>query len=97
MNAIRVWAAATALALIGSVAGVAGARAAPAAGAHSARSAAHLSMDQAVRMVEKRFKATVVRAESRKRDGRTVYVMRLLDDHGRVFTVRVEASSGRIL
>lgn len=55
-----------------------------------------LTMDQAVRMVERRYKARVVRAESIKRAGRTVYVLRLLDQAGRVFTVRIDASSGRI-
>ncbi len=56
-----------------------------------------ISMDQAVRMVEQRFNARVVRAETRRQDGRTVYVLRLLDRSGRVFTVRVDAATGRIL
>jgi uncharacterized membrane protein YkoI len=56
-----------------------------------------LSMAQAVRMVEQRFKARVVRAETRKDGGRTEYVLRLLDKSGRVFTVRVDAASGQIL
>ena len=56
-----------------------------------------LSMAQAVRLVEQRFKARVVRAETRKDGGRTVYVLRLLDKSGRVFTVRVDAASGQIL
>ena len=56
-----------------------------------------LSMAQAVRMVERRFKARVVRAETRKDGGRTVYVLRLLDESGRVFTVRVDAASCQIL
>lgn len=56
-----------------------------------------MTMDQAVRLVERRYKARVVRAESIKRDGRIVYVLRLLDRAGRVFTVQVAASSGRIL
>ncbi len=59
--------------------------------------ARHLTMDQAVRMVERRYNARVVRAESIKRAGQTVYVLRLLDRAGRVFTVRIDASSGRIL
>lgn len=48
-------------------------------------------------MVERRFAARVVRAETRKVNGRTVYVLRVLDKSGRVFTVRVDAASGRIL
>ena len=67
--------------------------AAPAAPlAHSA-----ITMNQAVRMVERRFRARVVRAETLKNHGQTVYVLRLLDQSGRVFTVRVDAASGRIL
>ncbi|MGC8517246.1 MAG: PepSY domain-containing protein [Steroidobacteraceae bacterium] len=56
-----------------------------------------ITMNQAVRMVERRFRARVVRAETRKDGGATVYVLRLLDQSGRVFTVRVDAASGRIL
>jgi uncharacterized membrane protein YkoI len=54
-------------------------------------------MAQAVRVVERRYNARVVRAESIERAGQTVYVLRLLDQAGRVFTVRIDASSGRIL
>jgi uncharacterized membrane protein YkoI len=56
-----------------------------------------LSMAQAVQMVEQRFRARVVRAETTEQDGRTVYVLRVLDRSGRVFTVRVDAASGQIL
>lgn len=56
-----------------------------------------ITMSQAVRMVEQRFKARVVRAETRRVGARSVYVLRLLDRSGRVFTVRVDAASGRIL
>jgi uncharacterized membrane protein YkoI len=56
-----------------------------------------VSMDQAVKMAEHRFKARVVRAESQVSDGRTVYVLRLLNDSGRVWTVRVDASNGMVL
>ena len=87
--------AAAALMLIG--AGV-WARSAPAthhaAAAHS--TSRGLTMDQAVRTVERRYHARVVRAEAVRRCGRTVYVLRLLDPAGRVFTVRVAAMSGRI-
>ena len=73
--------------------------AAPAAPAAPSAPLAHgaITMNQAVRMVEQRFKARVVRAETRKDGGQTVYVLRLLDRSGRVFTVRVDAASGRIL
>ena len=55
-----------------------------------------VSMDQAVKMVEQRFHARVVKAEAQKDDGRTVYVLRLLNDSGKVWTVRVDASDGSV-
>ncbi len=56
-----------------------------------------LSLDQAVRMAQHRFRARVVRAETQTQGGRTIYVLRMLDDAGRVFAVRVDAASGTIL
>jgi len=71
---------------------------APASDTHAILVAqAGVSMDQAVKMVEQRFKARVVRAEAQREDGRTVYVLRLLNDSGHVWTVRVDAASGEIL
>ncbi len=61
------------------------------------RAYAGVSMDQAVKMVEQRFRARVVRAESQHEGGRTVYVLKLLNDSGQVWTVRVDAESGAIL
>ena len=55
-----------------------------------------MSLDQAVSMVEKRYKARVVRTEVRTEGDRKVYVLRLLNDAGRVWTVRVDASSGSV-
>jgi hypothetical protein len=59
--------------------------------------AAGMSMDQAVKMAEKRFKAKVVRAEAQRDGARTIYVLKLLNDAGRVWTVRVDAANGAIL
>jgi uncharacterized membrane protein YkoI len=59
--------------------------------------AASVSLEQAVKMAEQRFKAKVVRAETQRSDGRTVYVLRLLNESGRVWTVRVDASNGALL
>jgi uncharacterized iron-regulated membrane protein len=59
--------------------------------------AAGVSLDQAVEMAEKRYAARVVRADAREQDGRTVYVLRLLNESGRVWTVRVDAATGRVL
>jgi uncharacterized membrane protein YkoI len=58
------------------------------------RPRARLSLDQAVAMAERRFNARVVRAEARERDGHVVYVLRLLNDAGRVWSVRIDAASG---
>jgi uncharacterized membrane protein YkoI len=69
---------------------------APRHAACAAEAAANLSMDQAVKMVEKRFHARVVKAEAQKDNGRTVYLLRLLNDAGRVWTVRVDAASGTV-
>lgn len=87
-----------AMALLGAACWAWRAQAAAARTQQPARAAPQaLSMDQAVQMVERRFNARVVRAETRRQDGRTVYVLRLLDRSGRVFTVRVDAATGRIL
>jgi uncharacterized membrane protein YkoI len=58
---------------------------------------AGVSLDQAVRMAEQRFKARVVRAESQQNSGHTIYVLRMLNESGRVWTVRVDASTGNML
>jgi uncharacterized membrane protein YkoI len=55
-----------------------------------------ITMDQAVRLVEQKYRARVVKAESQRDNGRTVYVLRLLDDSGKVWTVHVDAASGTV-
>lgn len=99
MRIMRVWVAVAVL-------GLAGGLAAASTGAVGAQtpsppqtppSAVRVSMGQAVKMVEARYKARVVRADTRRQGGQVIYVMRLLDRHGRVFTVRVDAASGTIL
>jgi uncharacterized membrane protein YkoI len=58
---------------------------------------AAMSMDQAVKMVEQRFHARVVKAEAQKEGARTVYVLRLYNNStGQVWTVRVDAASGSL-
>ena len=57
---------------------------------------AGMSMDQAVRMVEERYHARVVKAETENGEGHTLYVLRLLNDAGKVWTVRVDAASGSV-
>ena len=55
-----------------------------------------VSMDQAVRIVEERYHARVVKAETEHDAGHTLYVLRLLNDEGKVWTVRVDAASGSV-
>jgi hypothetical protein len=55
-----------------------------------------VSKEQAVKMVEGKFRARVVRTETRHEGGHTFYVMRVLSDSGHVWTVRVDAASGSI-
>lgn len=54
-----------------------------------------ISLDEAVSRAERQYKARVVRTDVQDEDGRKVYVLKLLRDDGRVFTVRVDAQSGR--
>lgn len=58
---------------------------------------ASVSMDQAVKMAEQRFKARVVRAEAAHEGIHTIYILKLLNDAGHVWTVRVDATNGAIL
>jgi len=53
-----------------------------------------ISLDRAVAMAEQVYKARVVRTSTGEADGRRVYVLRLLSDQGRVWTVRVDAETG---
>jgi len=55
-----------------------------------------ISMDEAIDLARRRYNARVVRAEVSERDGRRVYLLRLLSDDGRVFNVRVDAATGSI-
>jgi uncharacterized membrane protein YkoI len=57
---------------------------------------AGVSVDQAVRMVEERYHARVVKTQTEQDNGHTVYVMRLLNESGKVWTVRVDAASGSV-
>ena len=58
---------------------------------------AGVSLDQAVAMAERRFNARVVKAGVTESNGRRVYVLRLLSEQGRVWTVRVDADSGSVM
>ena len=57
---------------------------------------AGLSMDQAVRKVEEQYHARVVKAETVQSEGHPVYLLRLLNESGKVWTVRVDPASGAV-
>jgi uncharacterized membrane protein YkoI len=56
-----------------------------------------VSLDQAVAMVQGRFHAKAVKAETAYEDGHPVHYIRLVSaDKSRVWTVRVDGTTGRI-
>jgi len=65
--------------------------------ASDTRDGHELSREQVVAMVQKRFNARVVRADTADEGGRRIYVMRLLSEGSKVWTVRVDAATGDIL
>lgn len=70
----------------------------PREGRHHGVAGGHeISLNQAISMVERRFKARVVRSDVRQDGNRKIYVLRLLDDAGRARVVRVDAATGSIL
>jgi uncharacterized iron-regulated membrane protein len=56
----------------------------------------NISLDEAVQMAQNRYKARAVKAEISSDGDQRVYVIRLLNDSGRVWTVRVDAQTGRM-
>ncbi|HEY7641862.1 MAG TPA: PepSY domain-containing protein [Steroidobacteraceae bacterium] len=56
--------------------------------------AAGVSLDQAVDMAQRRFRAKAVKAQTIESGGRRVHQIRLLSAEGKVWTVRVDAESG---
>lgn len=64
----------------------------------SAEKSAERSADRIVQNIERKYRAKVVRQETREDGDRKVLVLRLLSDkEGRVWTVRVDAQSGEEL
>jgi uncharacterized membrane protein YkoI len=53
-----------------------------------------VSLDQAVEMVQRRYRAKAVRAETVRDGDRRIHQIRLLSAEGKVWTVRVDAESG---
>ena len=56
-----------------------------------------ISMDRAIEQAEKRHKARVVRRDKGESGGRPVYKFRLLSDDDRVWTIVVDAETGKEL
>ena len=56
---------------------------------------AGMTLDEAVRMVESRYRARAVKAETVESGGRRVHEIRLLNADGKVWKVRVDAETGR--
>ena len=55
-----------------------------------------MSLDQAVQMAQSRFGARVVKAETVRAGDRRVHQIRLLNQQGKVWTVRVDAETGQM-
>src|SRR3954454_24536940 len=49
-----------------------------------------ISRDEAVSRAERQYRARVVRTDVQDEDGRKVYVLKLLSEDGRGFTVRID-------
>jgi uncharacterized membrane protein YkoI len=56
-----------------------------------------ISLDRAIEIAERQYRARVVRGDATEINGRRVYVLRLLSEEGRVWTVRVDAQSGGVM
>jgi uncharacterized membrane protein YkoI len=54
------------------------------------------SLDDAVELAQSRYRAKAVKAETVEEQGRRIYYIRLLSAEGRVWTVRVDAATGRM-
>jgi uncharacterized membrane protein YkoI len=53
-----------------------------------------VSLDQAVEMAQRQYRAKAVKAETVESGGKRVHQIRLLSAEGKVWTVRVDAESG---
>lgn len=53
-----------------------------------------MTLDQALRMVERRYKAQVLSTETRRQGDRTIYRFKLLNKEGKVWWVSVDAAGG---
>jgi uncharacterized membrane protein YkoI len=54
-----------------------------------------VSIDRVIEQVERRYKARVVRVDKKQRDDRLIYELRLMSEEKRVWTVKVDAETGK--
>lgn len=55
-----------------------------------------MTLDQAVEMVQRRYRAKAVKAETVRQGERRVHQIRLLSAEGKVWNVRVDADTGAV-
>lgn len=55
-----------------------------------------ISLDQAVERAQRTYRARVIRADVADQNGRRTYVLRMLSEDSRVWTVRVDAATGEM-
>jgi uncharacterized membrane protein YkoI len=65
--------------------------------AFTAQRGAGVSLQQAIAIARSRYAGRVIRAERSSRGDRVIYEIRILADHGRVRTVRIDAKTGQFL
>ena len=56
---------------------------------------ADVTLDQAVELVRNQQKGRVLSAETRRQNGDSVHVIKLLNKQGRVKQIRIDSTSGR--
>jgi uncharacterized membrane protein YkoI len=56
-----------------------------------------MSLSEAIARAQSRFPGKVVKAETKRRNGRTQHVVRIISDQGRVRTFRIDAQTGEFL
>ncbi len=70
---------------------------APVSASRRAQARAGVSLDEAAAMVRRQTDGRIIKASTRRSNGRAVHYIRVLTRDGKVFTVRVDAATGRVL
>ncbi|MDQ2076287.1 PepSY domain-containing protein [Marinimicrobium sp. ABcell2] len=71
--------------------------AAPASVQNGTAAGAQIAAADAAEIVRKQYGGRVMGVEARQRDGRVIYQVRILQENGRMRTVRVDGNSGKII